>query len=1067
MAFLFFTHHRAPLFAAGAALILTLGSSCGEAERERVEAIRQSQLAREADARARQEAESQPRLFEVDVSLRGPQRVINGHPSILAAWADPLRDRIDPENDQSWREKVAVRFESGCEALVRALLSGDAETASQQVSDSFAGFEAFLPSDFGDAVFDDGSFAVFDHVATDADSESLDAAIERAGRGEWSRAEDLEVIASVVDLVPLSKEQGTWSCELELRMVGEIEGIPTLLDSEARATILESEDPAGQPSLLKLEVSRSRLIRRPRTTFKSISGALLRDLPNWHRDFALGCEDYDLVADRRRINFGTGMLGMALGDVNGDGRDDIYVSMISGIPNKLLLCQEDRSLVDVAPDAGVDLLNTTRGGLFVDLDGDGDQELCLGLQANLLIYWNDGTGKFSEPQMLEGEGTSPIYSLSAADPDLDGDLDVFCCRYRTGSGEAHVPTPYHNATNGAANFFWRNDGERQFTEAGAATGLTSGDPRYSFIALWDDFDEDGRIDLYVVNDFGPNNLYINTEEGFVDRAESMGMLDASTGMGITGADVELDGDLDYYVTNMFSAPGLRSISEPEYREGDEAIRPLHRKLADGMSLLLQEEPGSYTENAALAEVDHGGWAWGALFYDWNLDGYPEIYVPNGFVTNDSETDVETLFWRWIVATTPTESVPDEEYGRNWLAMSSFNRSEGFSYNGNERNHVYLNLGGGQYADISPISDVDFIDDGRVAARTDWDNDGLEDLVLVNRTAPRLRIVRNAHPNAGHRIVIDLVGKLGMIDAVGARIRVARGDGKVVTQTVYAGEGLLGQSSHKRFFGLGSSSDAVDVEVTWPDGEVQRFEELAVDRGWRLQRTDGAKTSWEFEASPFESLEHDPVEPNPDGVRRIVLSDKMPLRYLALLDANGRKTSLEALPKTPKLLTIWEPSSRSGLACLRDLAVMQAEVLKVGAVIAPVALLGDGQEAGAELLDQLGLSELALNATAQEELILEALLVEILGNFEDIPLPLSLLLDAESKLCALYYGTPQREELLEDLRRTKSMQPGVNDLVALTGGYWISHPKRRYGQIKRALMMLGARDLADDLKKSKQ
>ncbi len=1012
------------------------------------------------EANEANEASAQ-RQFDVDVDLVGPPRVITGHPQVMPPWGDALRDLIDPEQDKSWSEKLAIRFEVDCQALLHGVLESNEEVVQGYMADESGAFLGLFP-EFGEARYDDGSFAVYDHVHGDDLEEDLQGLLERVQLTTWSKLESREVIVSMVGIQ--SAGDGQWLCDLEIRIVGSVDDVPTMIDIRADAMINEGESGSDSPQLLSMRAKKSRMIRRAKTTFKSISGLILEDLPYWERELGLGCGDYDRIYDRRSIAFGTGMLGMALGDVDGNGLDDLYISTISGFPNRLLLHQPDGSVIDGAAAAGVDILDTTRGCLMVDLDGDDDLDLCITRQGDLVIYWNDGTGKFSDPRLLDGPGDSPIYSICSADADLDGDLDLFCCRYRLGRGAEIVPTPFHDAANGVANLYWRNDGDRSFTSAGEETGLVSSDTRYSFIGLWEDFNDDNLIDLYVINDFGPNNLYINTGSGFEDRAAEMGILDASTGMGISGADIDLDGDLDFYVTNIFSAPGLRAINEPDYRGGDEATRELHRALADGMSLYVQDTPGKFVEAAASAGVDHGGWAWGAIFYDWNLDGYPDIYVPNGFISYENETDVESFFWRWVVAKTPTSPGIDETYNRNWEAISGFNRMEGFAYHGHERNHLYLNLGDGTFADVSAISDVDFIDDGRVAARTDWDNDGLEDLVLVSGTGPRLRIVRNAHPDPGHRVVIELHGELGSADAVSSRIRVHRSDGKVVSNTVYAGEGLLGQSSYRRFFGLGDCDGAVDVEVRWPDGETQRFEGLAVDRGWKLYREGGKAVEWEFESSPFAGKPHSPARRTQRAVNRAVLADKLPMRYYGLQDSEGRSITLDGLPEMTKILTLWDPETRSGVEFLRQLAESQLQILEAGAIVCPVAVEG-GAGDGAEILRALGLGEFALNASANDELVLEALLVEVLNTYSDITLPLSLLLDADSNLCALYYGSIPTPELLEDLNRMSRIGKGGHT-IALSDGHWLSQPKRRYRQIIRALMMLGARDLATDLKQKK-
>ena len=826
--------------------------------------------------------------------------------------------------------------------------------------------------------------------------------------------------------------------------------------------VLAGEDGREEPRIEAASLSGQRLVERPAELFVEVSGHAFGGLDHLERELLRGCSDYARWVDRRQIQFRTGILGMALGDVNGDGLEDIYLSQIGGFPNRLLLHQPDGTVVDTAAEAGVDFLETTRGALLVDLDGDDHLDLVVGRSGAMVVLWNDGEGRFNEtPTVLRGPDDQPVYSISAGDPDRDGDLDLYAARYAAAGGDEGVPTPYHDASNGTPNLYFRNEGGRRFTDAGEESGLLAEAPRYSFIALWEDLTGDGLLDLYVVNDFGVNELFVGDGEGhFVERAAELGLQDMAAGMGVSVADADLDGDLDVYVTNMHSAHGLRATAEPGYREGDPAVRSMHREMALGNTLLLQEESGRFTPAGAEADVRPAGWAWGGLFHDWNLDGLPDLYSPNGFYSGSSRVDLEGYFWRQVVRVTPPAPGTHEEYWRNWGALTFFNTFEGYSYNGHERSLASLNLGEGRFADVSGVSGVDFEEDGRVAARVDWDGDGRPDLLLVNRTAPRLRLLRNVHPSPGHRVALELRTRAGAAGAVGARVRVERGDGQVVTRSVYAGEGLLGQSSNRLHFGLGDSDEAVTAEVRWPDGETERFEDLAVDRGWTLER-GGGRVERPFTSSPFEGRGPAPLEASPRPVDRTVLAAKLPLRNLSFPGVGGLRVTLGELERRARLLVVWDPESRAGEDLLRLASALRPELDALGAVVHPVSFTSEEPEA--PVLAELGLAANALGAGERERRLLELLLLEVLDSYDELPLPVSLLFDRGSNLCAVYYGAPRSEELLEDLAAAAETRPRNPFTLELSGGRWLGPPARAHRRIIRALMLMGERAMAEDLR----
>jgi hypothetical protein len=341
-------------------------------------------------------------------------------------------------------------------------------------------------------------------------------------------------------------------------------------------------------------------------------------------------------------------MGLAVGDVNGDGLDDVYLCQPGGLPNRLFIQNADGTASDQSAWAGVDWLDHTSSALLVDLDNDGDQDLALATTAGILIMENDTSGRFRLRATLHADRSAE--SLSAADYDNDGDLDIYVCVYRSNPETklegANEPFVYHDANNGGMNRMFRNDirtspsSTWQLTDVTRQCGLDEANRRWSLAAAWEDYDNDGDQDLYVANDYGRNCLYRNDGGKFVDVAEQAGVIDSGSGMSVSWGDINHDGWMDLFVGNMFSSAGSRIATQAAFRPGtDEATRELYRRFAKGNSLFQNVDGARFREIGAEASVEMARWAWSSLLVDINNDGWHDAFVGNGFITADDSRDL--------------------------------------------------------------------------------------------------------------------------------------------------------------------------------------------------------------------------------------------------------------------------------------------------------------------------------------------------------------------------------------------------------------------------------------------
>jgi len=521
--------------------------------------------------------------------------------------------------------------------------------------------------------------------------------------------------------------------------------------------------------------------------------------------------------------------GVAVGDIDNDGFDDVYVCQPGGLPNRLYRNRGDGTFEDITEASGVGILENTACALFLDIDNDGRQDLVVVRANGPLLFLNQGGGTFRlKPDAFQfaqpPQGT--FTGAAAADYDRDGWLDIYFCLYvyYQGTDQYKYPSPYFAAENGPPNFLMRNNRDGTFHDATAETGLDKNNTRYSFCCGWGDSNGDGWPDLYVVNDFGRKNLYRNNGDGtFTDVAAQAGVEDVGAGMSVCWFDFNQDGADDLYIANMWTAAGERISHTEQFKKDSTAqIRALYQKHAMGNSLFQNQRNGAFEDATRLARAGNGRWSWSSDAWDFDHDGFPDIYICNGMVSGPIREDLNGFFWRQVVANSPDEAKPSEEYEQGWNAVNELIRSD-YTWSGYEHNVFYANNRDGTFSDVSGAVGLDFLEDGRAFALADFDHDGRQEALLKNRNGPQLRLVKNVLPSLPPSIAFRLRGVKSNRDAIGAAVTIGGS-----TRRLQAGSGFLSQHSKDVFFGLGAATGTVNATIRWPSGEMQELRDLPIN-----------------------------------------------------------------------------------------------------------------------------------------------------------------------------------------------------------------------------------------------
>jgi hypothetical protein len=510
--------------------------------------------------------------------------------------------------------------------------------------------------------------------------------------------------------------------------------------------------------------------------------------------------------------------GAAAADFDGDGRIDLFVT--GPVQNRLYLNRGGRFEESPDPmlrDAGGPSTAATgpAAPLALDFDNDGDADVFVAAIGRQALLENrrvpDGALVFRDISLEAGVAREAVgIGATAADVNGDGRPDVYVACYNALGRLA--PDSWLEAENGTPNLLFVSQPDGSYREEAERWGVA--DRRWSLAATFADLDGDGALDLYVANDFGVKGLFMRRGGRFVDEAAARGARDPGYGMGVSVGDYDGDGVLDLHATNMSGVAASRVIARaappPPLREA------LDRRTA-GNTLLRGLGGGRFEDVTASAGPLPAGWAWGGGLVDLDNDGRADLFTPNGFVSGPSRRDTQALFWREVVG---RESRPGTPAGFP-AEQPRLMFTEGWSFNGHERDALFAGVDGRRFEDVSGISGLDSPTDGRAAVFADLDDDGDADVFLTTRGGPQHLLFRNRlGADAGWlRVIVE--GRASGRDAFGTVVR-ARAGARVFVRVKTGGEGFLSQHDPRLLFGLGTATQADVLEVVWPGGRTERF-----------------------------------------------------------------------------------------------------------------------------------------------------------------------------------------------------------------------------------------------------
>jgi len=366
---------------------------------------------------------------------------------------------------------------------------------------------------------------------------------------------------------------------------------------------------------------------------------------------------------------------------------------------------------------------------------------------------------------------------------------------------------------------------------------------------------------------------------------------------------------------------------------------------------------------------------------------------------------------------------------------------GRSYSGRERNCCFLNtttastVAGAapvaRFANISATSGIDLPDDGRALITVDWDHDGDLDVWISNRNAPRLRFFRNDVPSENHHLALRLQGAGGTTnrDAIGARVEVVLAGGSsrnstrpALTKTLRAGDSFLSQSTKWMHFGLGRAEKIELVRVRWPGGEIETFTGLEIDRRHRLVQGSGVAVPAATKRRETAILPVPVTLPDPDSTARIPLATLLPMADLSYQTFSGGVRKFPTGKGKSILLNLWASWCTPCVGELEELSERNDELRDAGIEVLALAVdqLDDSVDVSVarKLAKRLKLPFTTGQAPRKLIAYLQKIHNDLITSSQPLPVPVSFLIDGNSRISVIYKGRLNVDDLVADTQHSK-------------------------------------------------